>query len=108
MMLIMKIPIVPRNNDNFVFVLLLPQNIETRRRCRCRCCTANGDNNGWWPMVYFAYSSRRRWWSVQQVRQEISGLKIDVIDVDIVSTVDKKKWKTSSEDRYNILFDQFD
>ena len=65
MMLIMKIPIVPRNNDNFVFVLL-PQNIETRLPGRRRRCTpTNGDNNGWWPMVYFAYSIRRRWWSVQ-------------------------------------------
>ena len=57
MMLIMKIPIVPRNNDNFVFVLL-PQNIETRLPGRRRCTPTNGDNNGWWPMVYFAYCRR--------------------------------------------------
>ena len=50
MMLIMKIPIGLRNDD-IVFVLLLHQNIESRLHRRRRR-TANGDDNGWWPMVY--------------------------------------------------------
>ena len=74
MMLTMKIPIVLRNDNDIVFVLL-PQNIETRLPGRRRCTPTNGDNNGWWPMVYFAYSSRRRWWSVQLVRHGDFGFK---------------------------------